>query len=199
MAMAGELTRATLPDTATTTFLYNNVGLLRQVTNARGASTALAYDGAGRLQQITFPTSSQPTFTYAYNKDDTMQKVTDGAGVTTLAYYLNGWVQSVITNYGASGLTPLQELDYAYYPDGLVHTLTWKSGGVVAGVWTYGYDAGGRLTSVVNGWGESTTWAYDGEGKLTGQTNQNGTSVSIGYNQARGWPTSVGYSNGAAR
>ena len=193
---AGEMTRATLPDMTTTTFLYNNSGLLRQVTNARGASTALAYDGAERIGQITFPTSSQPSLTYAYNTDDTVQSVTDGAGVTTLTYYANGWVQSVVYNYGASGLAPLQELDYGYWPDGSVHTLTWKSGGIMAGTWTYGYDAGGRLTSVGNGWSENTGWAYDGEGKLTGQTNANGTSLSLAYNQARGWPTNVSYSSG---
>ena len=194
---AGELKQVTYPDSSGSSLLYNNAGLVQQVTNARSQRTQLSYDNAARLQQIAFPTSGRTSIGFSYNTDSTVHSVVDGVGTTTITYAPNGWVLSAVYDYTASGLSALQELDYTYYPDGLCHTLTWKSGSTTVASWTYSYDAGGRLVGVSNGWNESTGWAYDGEGKLTGQTNANGTSVSLAYNQARGWPTSVAYSNSA--
>ena len=193
----GELTQLTYPDNTSLSFLYNTATQVRQMTNARGHQVALGYDLFQRLNQVSYPTSGQASTTYTYNTDDTPNTITDGLGTTTYTYAANGWVQSVVYNYSASGLSAAQELDYTYYPDGSYHTLTWKSSGTTVASWTYSYDAGGRLTGVSNNWNENTSWAYDGEGKLTGQTNANGTSLSAAYNQARGWPTSVTYSNSA--
>ena len=177
--------------------LYNNAGQARQITNSRNQQTQLAYDYVERLQTVSYPTSGRASTTFSYNTVSTVHSVVDSVGTTTLTYAPNGWVLSVVYDYTASGLSALQELDYTYYPDGLCHTLTWKSSGTTVASWTYSYDAGGRLTGVSNGWNEATSWAYDGEGKLTSQSNANGTSLSATYNQARGWPTSVAYSNSA--
>ncbi|MDD2942933.1 MAG: hypothetical protein PHC51_08225 [bacterium] len=75
----------------------------------------------------------------------------------------------------------------------MTESTTWKSGGVTVASWSYSYDGAGRLTSVTNSFGETTSYAYDSEGKLLTQSNQNGTMLTYGYNQARGWPTSVLY------
>ena len=186
-----ELTKVTYPDSSSLSYLYNNAGLVRQVTNGRGQNTTLSYDAAERTHQLTFPSTGQASLTYDYNADGTVHDFVDGVGTTTYTYAPNGWVTAVKYNYGLAGLTVVQELDYTYYPNGLRHTLTWLSGPYPVGVWTYGYDAGGRLTSVGNPWGETTTYNYDGEGKLTSQTNANGTSTTYGYNQARSWVTSI--------
>ena len=197
---AQELTGVTYPDGSGLGYLYNDQGLVRQVTNGRGDQIALAYDGDERLQAVTFPTTGQPSITVTYDAAGRVQSFTDGAGTTTYAYQLNGWVQSVRYDYGASGLANAQELDYTYSPDGLRHTLTWKNGAATVGAWAYAYDAGGRLTGLTNPWGEATGWAYDGEGKLLSQTNANGTSAHYTYDPQRGWPTALNYTgyNGVA-
>ena len=191
---ARELTGVTYPDNSTLGYLYTNQGLVRQVTDGRGHQVTLGYDGDERLHTVSFPTTGQPTITVNYDAASRVQSFTDGVGTTTYAYALNGWLTSVQYNYAASGLAGVQELDYTYYPDGSRHTLTWKNGTSTVGTWTYGYDAGGRLTGLTNPWAEASAWAYDGEGKLLSQTDANGTAAAYGYNQARGWPTSLTYS-----
>ena len=57
----------------------------------------------------------------------------------------------------------------------------------------YGYDSGGRVTSVTNGYGEVTNYGLDGEGKLLTQSNSNGTSATYTYNPQRGWPTHIAW------
>lgn len=197
--LAGEPTGATLPDGSTSSVLYDNDGRVRQVVNGRGHGVTLGYDNLDRVQTVTPPAGSgQAAIGYSYNLDDSIHQITDGAGTTTFTYLPNKRLSTVVYDYTASGLTALQELDYAYFPDGLRQSLTWKNGGNVVGVWNYSYDLGGRLTGISNAWGENTGWLFDGEGKLTRQQNANGTRLDIGYNQACGWPASLTYSQNGA-
>ncbi|WKZ57693.1 MAG: RHS repeat-associated core domain-containing protein [Bdellovibrionota bacterium] len=82
-------------------------------------------------------------------------------------------------------------VEYTYYPDGLVESLTWKNGTTTVATWTYDYDAAGRLTEIEDSFGDITTFAYDEQGKLLTQTNENGTEVNYTYNDSRGWPTNI--------
>lgn len=183
------------PDGSSLSYLYDKAGLVKQVTNGRGQSITLGYDTDERLHEVDAPGMSP--ISYAYNADGTVKSFTDGAGATSYAYLTNGWVKSVTYDYSNSGLSLPQELDYLYFPDGSRQSMTWKNGTTTVGTWTYGYDAGGRLTSLSNPFGENTTWAYDGEDKLTSQTNANGTSTDYGYNNQTGWVTSIAQKKGA--
>jgi RHS repeat-associated protein len=87
-------------------------------------------------------------------------------------------------------------MTYAYNPDGSRATMAWSSGGTTVASWTYGYDSGGRLTSVANSFSETTSWGYDGEDKLTSQANQNNTAAAYGYFQLRGFPYSTTWQSG---
>lgn len=194
---AQELTQVAYPDGSGYSYLYTNQGRVRQVTNGRGHNITLGYDGAGRLHQVTFPTTGQPTITANYDAAGRVSGFTDVVGATSYTYRLNGWLSKVVYDYSASGLNNVQELDYGYNPDGSLASLTWKNGSTVVRTWAYGYDAGGRLTSLTNPYSEATTWTYDGEGKLTGQTNANGTGTAYAYNSQRGWPTGITHRLGA--
>ena len=99
---------------------------------------------------------------------------------------------SVVYDYPASGLSPAQEIDYTYNLDGSRESMAWKNGTQTL-TWTYNYDSGGRLTSLINPFNETTSWTYDGEDKVTSQTDQNNTSVAYGYDPQTGWLTSVLY------
>lgn len=186
-----ELDKVIYPDNSALTYGYNNYGLQSTITNGRGDVTQLGYDGAERLTSETFPTTNQPALGFSYNTDDTLAGFTDGVGTTAYTYDPAGRVTKAVYNYSRSGLAAPQELDYAYYPDGLRQTLTWKNNGATVGQWNYSYDAAGRLARMTNLFNEVTQWSYDGEGKLTGQINGNGTNVTYSYNQQRGWPTSI--------
>ena len=191
-----ELDQVIYPDNSILSYGYNNYGLQSAITNARGDGTQLGYDGAERLTSEAFPTTNQAALGFSYNPDDTPARFTDGVGATAYTYDLAGRVTKVVYNYAASGLANAQELDYAYYPDGLRQTLTWKNGAATVGQWNYSYDAAGRLARLTNLFNELTQWSYDGEGKLVEQINNNGTNVTYGYNNQRGWPTSITDANG---
>jgi RHS repeat-associated protein len=107
----------------------------------------------------------------------------------------NKLIQSVTYTY--TGLATSQRLDYTYFPDQRVKSLTWRNGTAVAATWNYGYDLAGRLNQLTNSFGETTQYLYDTEGKLTVQVNANGTRVEYGYNQQRGFVTSLTHKNGS--
>ncbi len=197
--LAGELKQVVMPDGSTSSLLYDNSGRIRQAINGRTHAMSIGYDDLDRIQTLTPASGGGAPIQYSYNVDDSNHQIIDGTGTTTFNYLPNKWLASVVYDYNASGLTAVQELDYSYFPDGSRQSLTWKSGGNVIGVWNYSYDVGGRLIGLSNSWNENTSWQYDGESKLTRQQNANGTRLDIGYNQARGWPTSLNYSlNGGA-
>ena len=52
------------------------------------------------------------------------------------------------------------------------------------GSWTYSYDAGDRLTQVVNPSSETTTFSYDAANRQTGQTSGNGSTVATTLDNA---------------
>jgi RHS repeat-associated protein len=59
-----------------------------------------------------------------------------------------------------------------------------------AGTTTYSFDAGRRLSSLVNPLSERTTWQYDPVGRITTLTHANATRAVHSYNAA-GWVTGL--------
>src|SRR5207253_5783436 len=52
------------------------------------------------------------------------------------------------------------------------------------GTWTYSYDAGDRLTQVVNPNSETSSFSYDAANRQTGQTNGNSSTVTTTFDNA---------------
>ena len=196
---AEELQKVTYPDNTTFTYSYGNTFMPQSFTNGRNHTISLGLDAIERIHTITFPTSGDPGLTFDYNADGSMHDFIDGMGTTTLTYLNNGWLQSVQYNYATAGLANVQRLDYTYYPNGLRNTMKWTNGSTIIGTWVYSYDFVGNLKKVLSPWNEATLWARDGEDKLITQTNANGTVVTYGYNQQRGWPTSITTQSGATQ
>ena len=188
---AGELKQVTYPDSSKLTYTYDNYGRFSKYTNHRANSATLSYDSAGRVSGVNFSSSSEVDITVSYNSDGTVSQVTDAGGTTSYTYTDAKQVESVSYDYSLRGLTPVQKLEYSYYPDGLLETLTWKNGTSTVASWTYEYDGAGRLTGVTNGFSETTSYTFDDEGKLLTQSNQNGTSTSNTWNHATGWMTEI--------
>jgi RHS repeat-associated protein len=189
---AGELKQLTYPDNNDIIYRYDNFGRLSWVEVGSSFFRATrTYDISGRISSITYGISSPLPHTYTYYEDGSLKVVGHKVGTTTYTYTPGRRVKTVSYNYSAEGLSNLQLLEYDYYPDGAVKTLSWKNGSVVVATWTYSYDLAGRLLSVTNSFGESAAYSYDAEGKLLIQTNGNGTSTAYQYNQQRSWPTRI--------
>src|SRR5207249_3414660 len=107
---------------------------------------------------------------------------TDGSGVFGYAYDDLNDVTSVTTTY--TGL-PAKVVSYAFNPDGSRSSMS-----TPAGSFGYSYDAVGRLASIGNPYGESTSWTYLTNGWLWKQTLANGANTTNTFN-ALGFPTDL--------
>jgi len=115
----------------------NAVKRLHTATNAQGHTTTYSnYDGHGHALTIV----------------DAKGQETD------LTYDLRGRLLSSTT----AGRTT----QFAYYPTGLLNTVTTPANGTI----TYGYDPAHRLTSITNAAGEKITYTLDNIGNRTNET-----------------------------
>ncbi len=99
---------------STTAYTYDALDHLVGVNQA-GQMRTFSYDGHGRL--LTRTTPEQGASTYAYNKDDTVQKVTDARGATiTFAYNYRRQPTSVTYGVPANvvGLEATPNVTYTY-------------------------------------------------------------------------------------
>ncbi|MBT9097053.1 RHS repeat protein [Methylovulum psychrotolerans] len=115
----------------------NDIKRLYTATNAQGHKTTYSnYDGHGHALTIV----------------DAKGQETD------LTYDLRGRLLSSTT----AGRTT----QFAYYPTGLLNTVTTPANGTI----TYGYDPAHRLTSITNAAGEKITYTLDNIGNRTKET-----------------------------
>ncbi len=191
--LAGELKKTLYPDGSYILYRYDNYGRLAETEDTRGHKKQYTYDASGRVEEIDLvPASGTPTaISYTFRTDGRASAVTDEVGTTIYSYTAGRKVSAVEYDWSASGLTNAQTLEYGYNPDGTLLSLGWKDGTTSVASWDYDYDGAGRLTEIVNSFGETTTFTYDGVGKLKSHANENGTSTTYTYNQDRGWPTQI--------
>jgi YD repeat-containing protein len=143
---------------------------VRQYAGAEGSGTyqdtTLTYDGYGRLKTKHVPEQSAGANTiWDYNADDTIQKITDGRGVST--------------NYA---------YDQRHLLTGVTYTAPPGSQIPVPGAITYAYDAAGNRTFMSDGAG-ATSYYYDSLSRLSSEsrtfTGFSGTyALSYSYNLA---------------
>ena len=146
--------------TGTTTYTYNAIDEMTQVTDPSGRYLQFTYSAAG--QRLTSTDQTGYTLNYKYNAVGNLSEITDGTGAmivsytynadgqlsleemgngtyTTYTYDANGNITGLI-NY-APGATINSQFDYTYNSLGLVTSMN-----TLQGLWTYGYDALGQLT-----------------------------------------------------
>lgn len=187
---AKELQSITFPDGHDLTYRYNNNGTLKRFDyDSATKRIELSYNSAGRLSSWDPYDAAATDFTY--NADGTLDTVTAPNVDFSFAYTADRRVESISHDYSDLYITAAQVVEYTYYPDGLVESVSWKNGTTTVVTWTYDYDAAGRLTEIEDSFGDITTFAYDDEGKLLTQANENGTTIDYTYNNSRGWPTNI--------
>ncbi|HZD04635.1 MAG TPA: RHS repeat-associated core domain-containing protein, partial [Longimicrobiales bacterium] len=177
-------------DGETTTYAFEPAtGRVASVTDAAG-TTSLTYTQDGLLSTITDPLSGLPT-TYSYDSAGRATSRTDPAGLTwSRTYDPSG---AIATQQALAGAAPVFTLAMTYdvagaptekdvFVDGAPSTEN--------GVWAYGYDGAGRMTSVTDPGGEETTYTYDGAGNRTQVKVGTSPAEITTYDQA-GLPTSA--------
>ena len=184
------LTQTTHPDGSTQRTEYDAAGRVVAEIDAQGATTRHEYDAAGQLIATTDPAGARTTHTYDAN----------GNRTTTTTPGTRPAAQRTTTHtYDA-----LNRLTQTTYPDGSTHQVSYRPDGrkqsetdARGTTSTYGYDAKGQLTSVVqSGVARPTTYAWDEQGAKTTQTDALGRQVRWSHDTA-GRPLSRSLPDGA--
>jgi len=158
---------------STTVNSYNardQVTQVRQYAGGEGSGTyqdtTMSYDGYGRLKTKHVPEQDANANTaWEYNADDTVQKITDGRGVSTFYAY-----------------------NQRHLVTGVTYTVPSGSQIPVPGAITYAYDAASNRTSMSDGTG-TTSYNYDSLSRMSSEsrtfTGFSGTyTLNYSYNLA---------------
>ncbi|HEY5838768.1 MAG TPA: RHS repeat-associated core domain-containing protein [Pyrinomonadaceae bacterium] len=181
----------------TTTYSYNNIGLVSSILLPGGDTTQFpSYDNDGnllqridgnsvvtnylytdsesRLTDIQYPASSSLNVHFGYDSYGRRSSMTDASGSRSYSYGNLDELSSTTTTYtGLAGKT----ISYVYYPDGSRQTMT-----TPAGTFSYYYDAARRPSSITNPFSETTNWTYQNNDWLSTQTLANGATATYTHN-----------------
>jgi RHS repeat-associated protein len=156
----GNLIKQTDPLGNVTTSGYDQLGDQTSVNEPNGGVTRYTYDNDGNKVSQTGPTGARTQYTYDFMGRQVTAAVLDRfpspqASVTTYSYTPSP------SDPGGAWLSAVTS------PDGVTTT--------------YGYDAVGDRTSVINGAGDKTSSGYDNLGRQTAVTAPDGTRQTVAY------------------
>ena len=195
------LTEVTYHDSSTTTYTYDDANRITEIVDSISGTTEMSYDDFDRLEEITTPqgtvsytyddvgrrasmtVSGQSAINYTYDNADRLTQITKGSSTATMTYD-NANRRTSFTSTGGA-IT-----EYSYDAASQLTELTYKWGASTLGNITYGYDVGGRRTSIGGSYARNTlpaavtsttynnanqatafagqTLTYDSNGNLTG-------------------------------
>jgi RHS repeat-associated protein/uncharacterized repeat protein (TIGR01451 family) len=177
------LSGVTYPNGRFLRYTYDSGGRRSSLSDNTGFVVNYSYDGVGRLSQVTSG-GSNPIASYTYDANGRLSQKNLGNGAyTTYAYDAAGHVLHLV-NYSGSGNIN-SRFDYTYDAAGRKITMT-----TLDGLWKYGYDASGQLTSVVQPNGTMTQYNYDAAGNRTSVVS-GGVTTNYSVNNLNEY-TSVG-------
>lgn len=159
----GEMIAQTDPDGNTMQYSYDQLGDKTGQTDPGGGVTTTAYDADGEQLSQTGPTGAQTTATYDYLD----RQLTD----TAVERYPSAAAYTTTTSYAATAADP---------------SGAWKSSVTTPdGVATsYGYNAAGETTQIIDGAGDTTRYSYDALGRQVNTVSPDGTSTAVTYDPA---------------
>lgn len=187
--------QSTSTGSETTTFIYDGVGNVTQVSPPDGAVVNYAYDNANRLIKITDAIGNYVNYTVDLQGNRTSEKVY-GSGNTLLLSHTRVYdeLSRLIQSIGALNQTTLYGYDKN---DNLVTTTDpqlhlYQNGydalnrliqqtDPLMGITQYGYDALDRLTSVTDPNLHTTTYTYNAFGDLLSQSSPDTGVTTYSY------------------
>jgi len=194
----------------TNQFDHNFMGLISELTDAKGNQTGFEYDLLGRLINKKYADNS--SLNYQYNAIGNLVKRTDAKDqITAYAYDLQGRLatNSYYPSSASYPSSPAKTVSFSH--DAWGRMAAWNDGtyqgafnyndtnrtrsitvdfGPFSKTITYGYNAWGQKISCQYPDGTEYKYTYNGENRLTGITIPNEGEVSFSANQY-GMPTLV--------
>ena len=177
---------------ATTNYIYDVLGNLLSVTDAKGNVSTMAYDSLSRKKSMHDPDLGD--WSYLYDANGNLTKQTDAKGQVIWFTYdsLNRRVQK---DFGGTAPKALGSGDVRYTYDDTVPT-TNRKGRLkqvvdAATNVTFEYDTMGRVSKsskVLDGTTYVTTSAYDGLGRLTSVVYPNTPASTVSYEYENNGP-----------
>ena len=152
-----------------TTFVYDERGNLKQVTDARNNITKYDYDSRNRVISILDANLGETK--YSYDKAGNLVSVTDELGRTTRHLY-DSRNRRTDTFDPEGGRTK-----FSYDLDDNLTSVTDPLNSTT----TYIYDSRDRLVGIVDALGKTTTYTYDGVNNLVATSDRNGHVTTRGY------------------
>jgi RHS repeat-associated protein len=214
---AGEQTSVTQPNGSVQTTSYDGAGRKQFSYDGNNQQTYFSYDAAGRLVYTSDPLGRATQYGYdtagqLITKTDPSGRITtnnyDAAGELTSISYSDGVTPNVNSiGYDADGqrISMSDGSGTSSWTYDTLHRLTSSTDGTSHTV-GYGYDLGGRLTSiaypnaagtVTRGWdnanrlhtvadwsGHTTTFNYDANSNLVSEVYPNGTTATSNFDNA---------------
>ncbi|MBV9008360.1 MAG: RHS repeat protein, partial [Verrucomicrobia bacterium] len=163
-------------DAATTQYGYDNNGNLTSVTDPLTNTSTMGYDERNRAWQIT--DTMHNTTTVNYDAAGRKGSVTRANGQAT-TFDLYDQMNRLLQQTAKQTPEPDAVTKYAYYPSGLLHTMTDPN----KNVYTNGYDLMARKTGLSYPDGSSEAWSYNNTttGTLNQFTNRAGAVDTLTY------------------
>lgn len=174
------------PRSFVTTTLYDSAGMVTTIVDQVG-STVYSYDFAGRLSSSTNRNNDTTGFAYNNTWDQVAVAVDPRGFRVTSTYDANGNLVST-SQYldGSSGSARYRTTTFQY--DAAQRLTTTISNdpssgltGTTTAVEVRGYDANGRLNTVVDPIGLVTTFQFDADGRQTAIVPPRGYATSFEY------------------
>lgn len=162
----------------TTSFTYNAAGQVLTATDQLGNVSTFTYDDTGN--RASLKTALNKTWTYAYNDANEVTSVTapDSSSITNM-YTVRGELASVTDQLG-------HKTSFTYDDAGRLATKVMPRGNESGATpsdytYTYGYDANGNLTSIIDPLGHETDSTYDAINRLSSVTDALSHTTSYSY------------------
>ncbi|MDB9540082.1 Calx-beta domain-containing protein [Anabaenopsis arnoldii] len=168
---ADQVTKVTYPTGRTLSYTYNADGQRTRLVSQDGYTVNYGYDNLGRLKTLTDVTG-QGIISYDYDILGRLIKETNGNGTYTTYEYNQESQLSRLINYKADNAVN-SRFEYSY--DNLGRRITMTT---LEGIFQYGYDAVGQLTSVVTPDNRTINYTYDGAGNRIAVTD---SGITTGY------------------
>jgi len=186
------LTSTFVPSTSTTTYAYDPMYHLTNITDGIGGSTSYEYDQEGRLAAVTDADGVRVTMEY----DDAghlISNIDAGGRKTTYGYNALGQITAKTNHLGLSWqyeYDALGRLSAFEDPDGYRSTIVYDSLSRPIevtdelGRTTYRqYDAIGRATNIISPDGGMTSYRYDANGNLLQLTTPTTQTWEFSYDK----------------
>lgn len=178
------VTQVTDPSGLNTTYQYDGLSNETQLTSPDTGATAKTYDAAGNVLTATDANGNTVTYTYDANDRRLSASYSDATQNITYTYDEPNSVTGCTTSYPIGHLTRMVESTvitvFCYNAQGYVIQKSQTVSGHTD-VTSYTRSPGGKILSITHPSGDQVTYSYDTDGRISGvtATTASGTSTLV--------------------